>query len=364
MHVMYEFTPGGMEFGVIKLVNALQPRGIDSSVCSTRTGANLHSFVAPGIPVFELERRDGNDPRLIARLYSLFRRVRPDIVHTHAWGTLIEGLVAARLARVPAVVHGEHGTLQVRRHQCWMQRHAWGAVDQVLSVSTRLSERMATTTGYPLTNIETIRNGVELQRFRRIDRAEARAALGLPLDDIVIGSVGRLVRVKNQEVLIDAVRTLRAEGLPVSLAIAGDGPLRQELLDRAAAAGVAGSLHLLGHRADVEVVLSAFDIFALPSLSEGLSNTMLEAMAASLPVVATRVGGADEVIEDGISGVLVPVQAQTELVRALGALASDPMQRASIGTAARRRIESYFSVEGMVAAYERVYRRLASPSRS
>ena len=110
MHIVDRLQPGGMELGVIKLVNGSDPAEIASSICSTRPTV-LRDLVRPDVPVFELNRRDGNDPRLVWALYRLFRRERPDIVHTHAWGTLLEGWSAARLARVPIVVHGEHGTL-------------------------------------------------------------------------------------------------------------------------------------------------------------------------------------------------------------------------------------------------------------
>src|SRR5690606_38208675 len=122
---------------------------------------------APDVPVFELQRRPGNDLRFVRDLYRLFRRERPHVVHTHAWGTLLEGLVAARLARVPFIVHGEHGTLQLRGYQRRLQRAAWSRVDRVLSVSSRLAERMAAETGFPADRIMTLRNGVDLSRFGR-----------------------------------------------------------------------------------------------------------------------------------------------------------------------------------------------------
>lgn len=361
MHVLYEFTPGGMEFGVLKLVKALNPFLVRSSICSTHAGGD-QTLAAPGIPVFELERRDGNDPRLVWRLYRLFRRVRPHVVHTHAWGTLLEGLVAARLARVPIVVHGEHGTLKLRLYQRWLQRHVWSWADQVLSVSNRLSERMSSEIGFPLEKIETIRNGVDPLRFGHMGRDEARVALGLPADGLVIGTVGRLVPVKDHFSLLEALRLLRHEGIEPAVIVAGEGPLRDEISKRAAALGVAHQVRLLGHRSDVETVLAGLDVFVLPSASEGLSNTVLEAMATGLPVVATRVGGADEVVEDGVTGLLVPPGSPDALARAIAEIVRDPARGSSMGAAARRRVETEFALVETVRQYEALYLRLAGSS--
>ncbi len=362
MHIVYSLQPGGMEFGVVKLVNGLDRRRIGSSICSTRPG-ELKALVAAGIPVFELQRRDGNDLRLLWQLYRLFRRERPDVVHTHGWGTLFEGLTAARLAHVPVVVHGEHGTLQLHGHRRWLQRGGWSWANQVLSVSSRLSERMAGETGFPLQSIQTIRNGVDLMRFGRTGRAAARVTLGLGDDDVVIGTVGRLVPVKDHVSLVEAVAHLRPEGIEPTLVIAGDGPLRQEIVQRAAAWGVGRQVRLLGHRPDVETVLAALDVFVLSSISEGLPNTVLEAMATGLPVVATRVGGTDEVVEDGVTGVLVPPRSPEALGGAIARIIRDGALRGAMGAAARRRVETEFALADTVRRYEALYVRLVGARR-
>ena len=359
MHVVCELQPGGMEFGVVKLVNGLDAHHVRSAICSTRPAGTLKGLLQPGIPVYEFRRREGNDPRLVWQLYRLFRRERPDIVHTHAWGTLIEGLVAARLARVPVVIHGEHGTLQLRPYQRWVQRRAWSKIDRVLSVSSRLAERMSRETGFPVDRIETIRNGVDVQRFGRVTRADARLVLGLAADDTVIGTVGRLVPVKDHASLLTALQLLQRQDLRPTLVIAGDGPLRDSLVQRARELGVEAQVRLLGHRPDVETVLAALDLFVLPSASEGMPNSVLEAMAAHLPVVATRVGGADEVVEGDVTGVLVPPGSPERLAEALAALLGNPDRRHAMGTAARERAEAEFALDTMVRRYEMLYMHLA-----
>jgi sugar transferase (PEP-CTERM/EpsH1 system associated) len=359
MHVVYSLQPGGMELGVVKLVNGLNRAAVRSSICSTTPGGALKSLVANDVAVLELRRRKGNDPRLVWNLYQVFRRERPDIVHTHAWGTLLEGLVAARLARVPIVVHGEHGTLQLKRRQRVAQRIAWKAADRMLSVSSRLAERISHDTGLPLARMTVIRNGVDLNRFQRVDRADARARLGFAEDELVAIAVGRLVPVKDHVTLLEATALARCNGRRFTLAIAGDGPLRTTLEERARALGLDAAVRFLGHRADVETVLAAADLFVLSSVSEGLSNTILEAMATGLPVVATRVGGADEMVEDGVTGVLVPASSPSEMAAALTAVFADADVRRTMGTRGRGRAEAEFSLETMVRRYESLYLELA-----
>ena len=357
MHVVYTLRTGGMEMGVVKLVNGLDPLRVRSSICSTTpASAEIKALVQPMVPVFELSRRAGNDVQVVRDLYRLFRRERPHVVHTHAWGTLLEGLVAARAARVPVVVHGEHGTLQLRGYQRWLQRLGWSAADRVLSVSSKLAERMAAATGFDARRITMIRNGVHLDRFQPADRAAARRALGIP-DGLVVGTVGRLVPVKDHATLVDAVAELRRSGVVTTLVIAGDGPERGALEMRAAAAGV--DLRLLGYRSDVERVLGALDVFVLSSVSEGLSNTILEAMAAARPVVATRVGGAEEMIDDGRTGVLVPPSDPGAMAAALRRLLGAGDAGAAMGTAARRRVEAEFTLAGMMHRYEQLYTDVA-----
>jgi sugar transferase (PEP-CTERM/EpsH1 system associated) len=362
MHVLYALQPGGMELGVVKVVNGLDARRVRSSILSTRAAGDLRHLLSPEVALYELSRRGGNDPKLVWQMYRLFRETRPDIIHTHAWGTLIEGLVAARLARVPVVVHGEHGTLQLRGYQRWVQRRAWSAADRVLAVSSRLAERMSAETGFPLRRIETIRNGVDLTRFGRVSRAKARAALGLSHGELAIGTLGRLVPVKNQALLIDAARLLHERGVEATVMIAGDGPLRQELEAQAAAAGVGDRVRLLGHRSDPEVVLSALDVYVLTSTSEGLPNTVLEAMATGLPVVVTQVGGADELVQHNVTGFLVPSAAPDALARTLATLLGDEGLRRTTGAAARIRAETEFGLSGMIRRYQALYTASADVS--
>jgi sugar transferase (PEP-CTERM/EpsH1 system associated) len=356
LHVIHHLQAGGMEYGLIKLVNGLVGGPIESIVCSTSTASPaMAALLHPDVRLIQLDRRPGNDPRLVWRLFQLFRRERPDIVHTHAWGTLVEGYVAARLARVPVVMHGEHGTLQAGPWQARVQRVVWSRVDRLLSVSSRLAERMADTVGVPLERITVVRNGVDLQRFSATPRQVARAAFDCPGDAVVLGHAGRLVPVKNQEALVQAAALLRERGLRFHVLIAGDGPLRDALAQQVTALDLHGCVHLLGHRGDVERLYAALDVYVLCSRSEGMPNTILEAMAAGVPVVATQVGGVDEVVVRGATGLLVPAGDTAALADALARLISDVHLRERMGAQARAHAERHFSVAAMVGGYQDAY---------
>jgi sugar transferase (PEP-CTERM/EpsH1 system associated) len=360
MHVVHKFGVGGMEVGIAKLVNSLPPTSIDSSICSCSPADSLKEQLRPGSRLFELNRRRGNDPALVWQLYQLFRREHPDVVHTHRWGTLCEGLVAARLAGVPHLVHGEHGTLEVRRLNAFIQRRAWNHVDRVLSVSSRLAEKISQEIGYPLKRITVIRNGVDLKRFRPQDKPSARRKLNLPEDAFVIGTVGRLVEVKDHATFLRALAQLRDAGVPFVSLIAGKGPLQRQTESLAATLGLMDRTRFLGDRNDVDSVMAAFDVFVLSSASEGLSNTIQEAMACGLPVVATRVGGADELVDEGHSGIIVPPRDPEALKNALQRIAGNPSLRERMGAVGLVRARLLFGLDRMIREYEAVYTGLRS----
>jgi glycosyltransferase involved in cell wall biosynthesis len=225
----------------------------------------------------------------------------------------------------------------------------------VLSVSSRLTEKLSATVGFPAHRIVTIRNGVDTHRFTPASRDDARQALGLERNELVVGAVGRLLPVKDQQSFLRALGLLARSGLRFTAIIAGDGPLKDELAAVAQAEGLGSRVRLIGERSDVESVLAALDIFVLSSISEGLSNTILEAMASGVPVVATAVGGADELVVHGRTGLLVPSRDEQALAGAIRTLADDPARRAAMGVEGRRRAEEHFSVARMVEAYEDLY---------
>ena len=363
MHLVHSFGYGGMEVGVAKLANAIDPSIVSTSICSCRPSDSLKERLRPEVRLFEFDRRPGHDVRLIPQLYNLLRQERPTVLHTHGWATACEGLLAARLARVPLVVHGEHGTLETRRRNVLVQRWVWGQASRVLSVSSRLSERMAREIGFPTDRIQVIRNGVDTNRFNPGRRPAARATFGLGADQVVLGTAGRLVPVKDQATLLRAWAILRSRGHAFTGLVAGNGPLEFQLTRLARSLGL-DNVHFLGNRPDVEQVLATMDVFILSSEAEGLSNTIQEAMATGLPVVATQVGGADELVVEDETGLLVPAKNPEVLANAIERLMADTSLRVRMAEAGRRRATQVMALARMVREYVQVYQELAATTAS
>jgi glycosyltransferase involved in cell wall biosynthesis len=228
----------------------------------------------------------------------------------------------------------------------------------VVSVSSRLAERLARDVGFDRRRVRTIRNGVSTERFGRTVRADARAGLGLFQNTIAVGTVGRLEEVKDHGTLLRAFGLVARQNPRAVLLIAGDGPLRSQLERTVQELGLDARVRFLGHRPDVERVLAALDVFVLSSISEGLSNTILEAMACGVPVVATRVGGADELIVENETGLLAPARQPETLATAIATLVNDEAARLRMGVAAGERARAKFSLAGMLTAYESLYTEL------
>jgi sugar transferase (PEP-CTERM/EpsH1 system associated) len=314
------------------------------------------------VELVEVRKRSGNDLTLPTRLARELRRRRIAVLHTHCWGTLLEGIAAAKLSGVRTIVHGEHGTIEQRPRNVFAQRWLWRMATQVTAVSDSLADRLAKVIGFPRARIHVIPNGVDTDHFRPApeQRRDLRAAIGLSQEAFAVGIVARLVPVKNHAGLIRAVGQLRQSDVFVHLLIAGDGPLENELRQLAGELGVAEQVHFLGEVQDVRRVLNAMDVFVLNSYSEGMSNTVLEAMSQGLPIVATRVGSTPQLIEDGISGLLVSPDDVEGLSRALLRLVQSSGLCQTLGPAARKRAEERFSIASMVDAYSELYLRLAA----
>jgi sugar transferase (PEP-CTERM/EpsH1 system associated) len=360
LHLVPQLRTGGMEQGVVKLLNGLPPERVAGSLCCFDASIDsIRDRLARHVGVHVLGRRPGNDPRLVYRLIRLLRRHRPDIVHSHSWGTLCEGYVATRLAGFARFVHGEHGTMEVRPRNLLVQRFVWGRADAVLSVSSKLADRMARDVQFGRDRITVIRNGADLSKFGTVARADAREGLNLAPNALVVGTMGRLVPVKDHDTFLASVARLKNRGAHVQALIVGDGPGREYLESRVRALGLRLSVRFLGHRNDAQRVLAAMDVFLLTSLSEGLPNAVLEAMACGVPIVSTRVGGVEELVDEGVSGFLVPVRDVDGIAAAVARLGADPMLRRRMGVAGQTKARAEFRLERMLDDYERFYMMVA-----
>lgn len=361
-HVVLSLRPGGLENGVVNVINGLDRDRFRSSVtCLQEAGPFAARIRSPEVEIHTLGLRRGNDIRLPLRLASLFRRTNTDVVHTRNAEAFFYGFLGAKLARGPSLIHSEHGrVLPDSCRRMTAQRWLLAFTDGAFSVSDRLRHDLVHHLRVPERRFEVIYNGVDMGRIASADRPSARQALGVGDEEIVIGSVGRLVPVKNYALLMRAFSRIAGS---VRLVLIGEGPERASLEALAASTGIAARTHLLGHREDVARLLVGLDIFVLPSLSEGMSNTALEAMAAGVPTIASDVGGNGEIIQDGVSGLLFESENEQELTERLVCLIGNPEHRARLGRAAQERVMHEFSMGAMIRKYEDLYARVACGER-
>lgn len=369
MHVVYRFSVGGLENGVVNLINRMPGQKFRHCVVAlTECEPDFTTRVTtPDVEFISLHKPPGHGFKLYPRLYQLFREQRPLIVHTRNLAAL-EAAVPAWAAGVGARVHGEHGwdtsDPAGLRHKYRLLRRAYSPfVNRYVALSGQLEAYLVDRVGIAPRRVERICNGVDTLRFHS---AGMRSALsGSPFGDdpatVIVGTVGRLQTVKDQLNLVRAFAIARSHGengQRLRLLIAGDGPLRADIEAEIRAGALEKVVWLAGERKDVPDVMRSLDVFALPSRAEGISNTILEAMASALPVVATDVGGNGELVEAGRSGVLVPAENPAAMADALLCYAADAALRNSHGRAGRGRVEQSFSLDGMVSRYTQLYERL------
>ncbi len=357
-HVIHRLDVGGMENGLVNLINYIPGDRYRHAVISlTDTTSFRERIRREDVEYYSLHKKPGHDWRLYLRLWRLFRRLRPAIVHTRNLASL-EAVVPAALAGVPLRVHGEHGRdVQdidgTKRKYQWLRRSLAPLVHRFIALSEDLESYLVNTVGVPPSKVVRIINGVDVGKFRPVAR---------PSKELVIGSVTRMQEVKDPLTLARAFVKLVSDGRAgtVRLAMIGDGPLLPQVADLLRAAGLEERVWLPGRRDDVAELLQGFDVFSLSSRVEGISNTILEAMATGLPVVATRVGGNAELVEEGVTGALVPPGSPDALADALASYIDDPETRREQGRAARARVVHEFTMAGMVSRYMEVYDDLLS----
>jgi sugar transferase (PEP-CTERM/EpsH1 system associated) len=366
MHVVNSMSLGGTEKAVLKLATRLAA-GFEHRICCIRgfDAALTQSCLRPE-QVVALNLRSSRLSFFVPPLLRAIRAYRPDIVHSRNWGA-IEAVLAARLAAVPVVIHSEHGyeiesLSRTPVRQQWMRRLVCSVADAVFTVSGELRGFHAAQAGIRPDRIRVLWNGVDTQAFApaRQARTQMRSQLGISSGDFVIGAVGRMVPIKDYATLIQAAGRLAEAGSNFKLILVGDGPELPRLRELAQSLSGVGSHFLaLGRRDDIPALLAGMDVFVQTSLGEGMSNTVLEAMASGLPVVVTRVGGNPEIVTHGCGWLFEPGDVQ-HLSQLLLMLAADRDFCRRAGQAARSRVEEAFSHSTMLENYRRLYLELAS----
>jgi len=370
LYLIGSLERGGTEGQLADLVLRLPRDRFEPAICCLNgTGPHADRVVAAGVAVEDL-RFGGFQHFLtigsehpvagVARLLRAIRRARPDILHAQLFWAYMLGPIAARVAGVRHVIAGRRSLLEFRKAIPAPLR----LVDRVCSRrltdlfianSEAVRQETIRVERIPAEKILVIHNGLDLSRFDGRSKAGERTRLGLPGDAPIVAVVANLIHYKGHRWFLEAWADI-VRRIPNAVALlAGDGPLRPTLEDTTRRLGLDRSVRFLGRCQDVEGVLAAADVLVHPSLEEGFSNAILEAMGASRPVIATRVGGNPEAVEDGVTGLLVPSRDSPALARATLDLLGDPVRASALGAAGRRRVEQEFTLSRMVARYEQVY---------
>ena len=354
-----------MENGIVNLINHMPEERYRHAIVCLTTYSDFWQRLNRPIELVTLHKRAGHDIGLYGRLYRAFKQLNPAIVHTRNLSAL-EAQAVAALAGVPGRVHGEHGRDIYDLHgksrkYNFLRRAIRPLVKRYIAVSRDLEHWLIDTVHVPPARVCQIYNGVDSEKFA--PRVQPRSGFGppgfCPPDGWIIGSVGRMAEVKDHPTLTRAFLRLialsSAARARARLVILGDGVTREACLGLLKQAGVEHLAWLPGERNDIAQLMAQFDVFALPSLGEGISNTILEAMACGLPVIATDVGGNSELVDADITGTLVPPAHAEAMAQALLKYFEAEALAQTHGAAGRAMIEARFSMDAMVREYMRVY---------
>ena len=344
---------------VINLMKHLSAdRYVSSLYCLKEGGSQTGELEDAGFAVHELHKKDGVDYAAFIKIARRFKREGVDIVHCHNIGGLLYGSIGAKLARTSGTLYTAHGTYSARR----LAKLRFGrflSVDRIVAVSDESRGAMLENGRFRPEDVETFPNGIDTKSFDLdLDAEEIKRELGIPENVTVLGIVARLSWEKEHKTLFDAVAQLKSNGTNVALVVIGDGPLKEELHGYVSDVGIADAVFFLGERYDVPRLLQVFDVFVLSSRMEGMSLTLLEAMAAGLPIVATDVGGNSEVVAAGETGILIEPGNPAALAEAAEKFVADRELARTMGERGRTRVNEIFSLEAMVKRYETVYEQL------
>jgi glycosyltransferase involved in cell wall biosynthesis len=360
LYVIWSLQTGGAERVVADLARSLDRSRFRALVCCLNFKGRLaEELEREGIPVFALGKRPKLDPVLLVRLARLMRRERVDVVHTHLWTSSLWGRLAAVLAGVRVKVVTEHNLDTWRRGWHFLADRVLGRfTDHWIFVSREVEGFYRRHLALPEDRCLVVHNGIDLAPFRvPVDAGSVRERMGLSRQAWVAGVIGRLDERKGHRYFLEAIRCLAKREPGLHGVIVGEGREGAALALQRTALGLEERVRLVGYWPSLVEALAAIDLFVLPSLMEGHPLAVLEAMAAGKPVVATRVGGNPEAVEDGVTGLLVPPRDAEALAGAIGSLAHDPRRAARMGEEARGRLRQRFSLEAAVQANQEVYLR-------
>jgi glycosyltransferase involved in cell wall biosynthesis len=359
LYLSHAFMVGGAEEMVLNLVRHLPDRFEPAVMCINQAGPIGEEIRRTGVPFSVLRLTPGvSRPLDVLRLRDAVQALSPTIVHTFLLTGSLYGRFAAMMSGVPIVIGTEVNIYEKKKPlHARLERWLMNGTDAVIASAESVKEHYVAQVGADPAKVDVIYNAVDWAQLQATTtREEFRTSIGVPIDAPAAGIIARLTEQKAHRVLFEAIAQPELSALHV--VVVGDGELREELQSRAASLGIQGRVHFLGARRDLGNILAAIDIFAMPSFWEGLPLSMVLAMGAGLPVVASRVAGIPEVVHDRVSGLLVDAGDASQLARALAALVQDGALRARLGTAARAYVRPRFGVDGYVASIAGLYDRL------
>lgn len=359
LHAIETSGPGGAERTLISLVERLDRNRYHPIICLLSEGWLNAQLKSRGFETVIIPQKRGLHGGWLIQLVKFIKRRHIDLMHTQEFAMNTYCSIASAIIGIPIVT-----TVQGKNYYAdrWRRRLAYRFVSRqsrMVAVSQDIKRYLASQVGIQARRVATIWNGIDPAAFRGNNggRAAVRNQLGLEERQPVIGTVGNLYPVKGHVYLLEAMALVVQERSDAVCLIAGRGQLEGRLRDTAAKLGIERNVRLLGFREDTPALLHAMDIFVLPSLSEGLSLALLEAMAASKPVIATEVGGNPEIVLDGGTGFLIPPRSAAALAEKILGLVKDPELAHHLGRSGQMRVEQEFSVTTMVQKYQDLYRR-------
>ncbi len=368
LHIVNEFSETSVNLQLLNLMTGLDHSEYEIHVGYTKAGSNGETspmgrkYEAAGA-VYADFHAAGRSPLPVAPIVRYIHQHQIQVVHTHILRSDLLGIASARLARTPLQFSTKHNIGYIPGQPGWLFRSVfyWPTMylpDQIVSVSQALKDMLVTRLHINPEKVAAIHNSIDVEKYHAPElRASTRESLGIKPDAVVVAYVGRMVEGKGLADLLQAAQRIIGTHKDVILLFAGDGPVRQPVEQSAQELGIMSNVIFAGFRQDIPAVLAAIDIFVLPSESEGLPQSIMEAMAASKAVVATLVGGIPELIEPERTGLLVAPKDVPALTAAIEQLITNRDRRLELGEQARAHAQQHFSVARMASAYDELYRR-------